>query len=65
MISEKEISEIKYPEQSSLADDELQEVDEHFFPGLIYQKKKEKSQKFLKNIIQNFPKKIRLFFYYQ
>ena len=42
MISEKEISEIKDPEQSSLADDELQEVDEHFFSWVDLSKKERK-----------------------
>ena len=42
MISEKEISEIKYPEQSSLADEELQEVDEHFFSWVDLSKKERK-----------------------
>ena len=42
MISEKEKSEIKYPEQSSLADEELQEVDDHFFSWVYLSKKERK-----------------------
>ena len=42
MISEKEISEIKYPEEPVLTDEELQDIDEHFFSWVDLSKKEKK-----------------------
>ena len=42
MISEKEISEIKYPEEPILTDEELQDIDEHFFSWVDLSKKEKK-----------------------